>query len=143
MNFVFMIGKVISKPYILSANNIQKATSYFSIEVEMNELKNSYRIDKFSIVVHGALAIYIKENLVIGDTLILQGYIKNRELKNSGNSKRTISEIVAEYIRIIKNSDESTKNKPFKIIKYDDDIPEFLRVNSDPEWKRTLDEAPY
>ena len=87
MNFVFMIGKVISKPYILSANNIQKATSYFSIEVEMNELKNSYRIDKFSIVVHGALAIYIKENLVIGDTLILQGYIKNRELKNTIDEK--------------------------------------------------------
>ena len=70
-------------------------------------------------------------------------FLKNRELKNSGNSKRTISEIVAEYIRIIKNSDESTKNKHFKIIKYDDDIPDFLRVDSDPEWKRTLDEAPY
>ena len=143
MNFVFMIGKVTSKPYILSSNNIKKATSYFSIEVEMNEPKSSYRIDKFSIVAYGALAIYIKENLIIGDTLVLKGYIKNRELKNSGNSKRTISEIVAEYIRIIKNSDESTKNKHFKIIKYDDDIPDFLRVDSDPEWKRTLDEAPY
>lgn len=75
--------------------------------------------------------------------MVLKGYIKNRELKNSGKSIRTIIEIVAEHIRIIKNSDESTKNKPFKIIKYDDDIPEFLRVNSDPEWKRTLDEAPY
>ncbi len=52
-----------------------------------------------------------------------------------------MSEIVAEHIKIIKASDSSSKNKPSKAIEYDDDIPDFVRINS--EEMRFLDEAPY
>ena len=142
MNFVFMIGDVTTKPYIVSSKKVNSKASYFSIEVETSGSKfiNS-RTDIFNIVAYGALAIYINNNLAKGDTLILRGYIKNKELKASNSSRQIMSEIVAEHIKIIKASDSSSKNKPSKAIEYDDDIPDFVRINS--EEMRFLDEAPY
>lgn len=142
MNFVFMIGDVTTKPYIVSSKRVNSKASYFSIEVETSGSKfmNS-RTDIFNIVAYGALAIYINNNLAKGDTLILRGYIKNKELKTNSSSRQIMSEIVAEHIKIIKASDSSSKNKPSKAIEYDDDIPDFVRINS--EEMRFLDEAPY
>ncbi len=142
MNFVFMIGDVTTKPYIVSSKRVNSKASYFSIEVETSGSKfmNS-RTDTFNIVAYGALAIYINNNLAKGDTLILRGYIKNKELKTNSSSRQIMSEIVAEHIKIIKASDSSSKNKPSKAIEYDDDIPDFVRINS--EEMRFLDEAPY
>jgi len=129
LNYCVLTGRLTAEPLLRStASGIPVANLGIAINRVWNDKagKKQERTDFHNVVVWGKQAVVATKFLVKGQEVLIQGYLRTRELQDNEGKKRFVAEIVADRIHF------GRKPKSADVAATEDDQPP-LEVGSQEE----------
>lgn len=138
MNKCILTGHITKDANITKTNNIEIAKYALAVQRTIKNKEGNYDTDFLNCVSFNP-SDYVKDNLIKGTKLLVEGRIQTGKYTDEKGVNRNVTDIIVERIEILKKSEnkpeeakESTKN-PFEEFGQQFEIGEQIQIEEDTE----------